>query len=120
LSFGPKEEQIFLGREIAQHRDYSERTAELIDREVRRVVDEAGDRAEKLIAENVDKLKALANALLDREILDREEIDRILEGRELGTPAAQPAEETAQETPHAESAGSESGEVSAADDEKRE
>jgi cell division protease FtsH len=83
LSFGPKGEQIFLGREIAQHRDYSEQTALLIDKEVRRVVDEAAERAEKLIRQNVEKLKSLANALLEREILDREDIDRILRGEEL-------------------------------------
>jgi cell division protease FtsH len=86
LSFGPKEEQIFLGREIAQHRDYSEQTAELIDKEVRRVVDEAGERADRIIAENTNTLKALAAALLEREILDREEIDRILAGQELEPP----------------------------------
>jgi cell division protease FtsH len=94
LSFGPKEEQIFLGREIAQHRDYSEQTAELIDKEVRRVVDDAGERADKLIAGNVEKLKDLAKALLDKEILDREEIDRILDGRKPESPADEPPGET--------------------------
>jgi cell division protease FtsH len=97
LSFGPKEEQIFLGREIAQHRDYSEQTAELIDKEVRKVVDEAGERAGKLIAGNVEQLKSLANALLDREILDREEIDAILEGRQLDGPVKQTSGEPARE-----------------------
>jgi cell division protease FtsH len=104
LSFGPKEEQIFLGREIAQHRDYSERTAELIDKEVRRVVDEAGERADKIIGENIEKLKALASALLEREILDREEIDRILDGRGLEPAAAEP-----DETPSPEEATSSGG-----------
>jgi cell division protease FtsH len=98
LSFGPKEEQIFLGREIAQHRDYSERTAELIDKEVRRVVDEAGERADRLIGGNIEKLKALASALLEREILDREEIDRILDGRGLKPVATKPAEVIASES----------------------
>jgi cell division protease FtsH len=83
LSFGPKEEQIFLGREIAQHRDYSEQTAVLIDKEVRRIVDEAGELAEKLIRDNRSKLEDLANALLEREILDREEIDMVLHGETL-------------------------------------
>ena len=86
LSFGQKEEQIFLGREIAQHRDYSEQTALLIDKEVRRVADEAGDRAAKLINDNLEKLKTLANALLEREILDGDEIQKVLAGEELGPP----------------------------------
>jgi cell division protease FtsH len=86
LSFGRQEEQIFLGREIAQHRDYSEQTAVLIDREVRRIVDEAGDRASHIIDEHLDQLKNLANALLEREILDGEEIEKLLKGEELGPP----------------------------------
>jgi cell division protease FtsH len=83
LSFGRKEEQIFLGREIAQHRDYSEQTALLIDKEVRLIVDTAEERAEKLIGDNVGKLEDLANALLEKEILDREEIDALLRGEKL-------------------------------------
>jgi cell division protease FtsH len=83
LAFGPKEEQIFLGREIAQHRDYSEQTAILIDREVRKVMDEALVQAEKIVGENVSRLNDLANALLEREILDREEVDKIFRGEKL-------------------------------------
>jgi cell division protease FtsH len=83
LSFGRKEEQIFLGREIAQHRDYSEKTALLIDKEVRLIVDTAEERAEKLISENIDGLKNLAKALLEKEILDREEIEKVLRGEKL-------------------------------------
>ncbi len=86
LNFGQKEEMIFLGREIAQHRDYSEQTAVLIDREVRRIVDVAGERAAGLINEHVEQLKDLANALLEREILDGEEIRKVLEGEALGPP----------------------------------
>jgi cell division protease FtsH len=91
LAFGPKEEQIFLGREIAQHRDYSEQTAVLIDREVRVVVDEALARSEKIVADNVDKLKDLAAALLEREILDREEIEKVLRGEKLPAPVREPS-----------------------------
>jgi cell division protease FtsH len=120
LSFGPKEEQIFLGREIAQHRDYSEQTAELIDKEVRRVVDDAGERAEKLIAENVEKLKDLANALLEKEILDREEIDTILAGRQPESPVAQPLEDTVPEGPPAEPPESELEKTPPAGEEKQE
>jgi cell division protease FtsH len=83
VTFGKKSEEIFLGREIAQHRDYSERTAVLIDQEVKRIVQEVSDRAEKLIRENEDKLHQLAAALLEREILDGEEIDKLLDGKRL-------------------------------------
>jgi cell division protease FtsH len=83
LAFGPKEEQIFLGREIAQHRDYSEQTAILIDKEVRKVMDEALVQAEKIVGENVSRLNDLANALLEREILDREEVEKIFRGEKL-------------------------------------
>jgi cell division protease FtsH len=83
LTFGKKEEQIFLGREIATHRDYSEQTAQEIDKEVKRIVEEAESKATELLTANVDKLHLLANALLEREILDGDEIDRILRGEEL-------------------------------------
>lgn len=83
LTFGKKEEEIFLGREIAKHRDYSEQTAIEIDAEVRRIVTEAADRAHKLISENQEKLRRLAEALLEREILDGDEIDHILAGEPL-------------------------------------
>ncbi len=83
LSFGPTSEHIFLGREIVQHRDYSEQTAIQIDKEIRKIVDEASARAQKIITENLDKLNALATSLLEREILDREEIAKILRGEKL-------------------------------------
>jgi len=120
LSFGPKEEQIFLGREIAQHRDYSEQTAELIDKEVRRVVDDASERAENLIADNVEKLRNLANALLEKEILDRDEIDRILDRHEPEPPAAQSSEETAHPAPQTEPSESELEMTPPAEGEKQE
>ncbi len=83
LTFGKKEEEIFLGREIAKHRDYSEKTAQLIDEEVKRIITGAADKAEAIIAENIDKLHALASALLEREILDGDEIDKVLNGEAL-------------------------------------
>lgn len=83
VTFGKKSEEIFLGREIAQHRDYSETTAVLIDQEVKRIVKEASDRAENLLRENEDVLHRIAKALLEREILDGEEIDRIIQGKSL-------------------------------------
>ncbi len=83
LSFGKKEEQIFLGREIAQHRDYSEATAIKIDEEVRAIVGRAYDRARQLITERSDALVRIAEALLEREVLDGDEIRQLIEGREL-------------------------------------
>lgn len=79
MTFGKKQEEIFLGREIAQHRDYSERTAQLIDEEVRDIINVAANIADKLISENLDKLHGLALALLEREILDGQDIDVIIE-----------------------------------------
>ncbi|NIM20655.1 MAG: ATP-dependent zinc metalloprotease FtsH [Candidatus Latescibacteria bacterium] len=83
ISFGEREEQIFLGREIAQHQDYSETTAQAIDEEVSRIITECYDRAKKILEENMDQLHAVADALLERETLDREEIDILLKGGEL-------------------------------------
>ena len=78
LTFGKKEEQIFLGREIAQHRDYSENTAIEIDKEVKRMVLENYERAKKLIKERAAVLHTLAKTLLERETLDATEIDAII------------------------------------------
>jgi len=83
LAFGKQEEQIFLGREISQRRDYSEHTAELIDAEVRRVVDEAYQRGRQLMEENIETLHRLARALLDYETLDGPEIDQLIRGEDL-------------------------------------
>ncbi len=83
LTFGKKEELIFLGREIAQHRDYSEDTAVRIDKEVTRIVTENYERVKKLISDNSDKLNRLAEALLERESLDTEDIEKILNGELL-------------------------------------
>ncbi|RME68096.1 MAG: cell division protein FtsH, partial [Nitrospirae bacterium] len=79
LTYGKREEHIFLGREIARHKDYSEHTAEEIDKEVRRFVEEAYRDAKTLLQENFDMLKALAERLLEKETLDGEEIDHIIE-----------------------------------------
>jgi len=78
LTFGKKEEQIFLGREISQHRDYSESTAQKIDEEVRKIVTDAYGKTSRLIADHMEQLHALANALLEKETLDSKAIDAIL------------------------------------------
>ena len=83
ITFGKKEEEIFLGREIAKHRDYSEKTAIDIDFEVRKIIEDAQGRAENLIRGNLDKLHAIAKALLEREILDGHEIDQLMQGKTL-------------------------------------
>jgi cell division protease FtsH len=83
LTFGKKEEQIFLGREIAQHRDYSEDTAIKIDQEVRRLVDTGYNTAKQLLSENREVLTKIANALLEREVLDANEIRMLVDGKQL-------------------------------------
>jgi cell division protease FtsH len=83
LTFGKKEEQIFLGREIAQHRDFSEETARQIDLEVRRLIDEAYQSAHTIIEANQDPMHRIAAALLERETIDAEEVKMLIEGREL-------------------------------------
>ena len=83
LTFGKKEEQIFLGREIAQHRDYSEDTAIKIDQEVRRLVDEGYTKAKGILSTNKETLTRIAMALLEREVLDANEIRMLVEGKEL-------------------------------------
>ncbi|HYB61204.1 MAG TPA: ATP-dependent zinc metalloprotease FtsH [Methylomirabilota bacterium] len=83
LSFGKKEEAIFLGREIAQHRDYSEDTAIHIDQEVRRIVTAAYERGHSIITSNRDVLERIAAALLEREVLDANELKLLLEGKPL-------------------------------------
>jgi len=83
LTFGKREEMIFLGKEISQQRDYSEKTAITIDEEVKTLVEGSYKKAYKLLEHNIDKLHDLSNALLEREILDHEEIDKVLNGEQL-------------------------------------
>ena len=80
LAFGQKDEQIFLGREFAQHKDYSEETAVLIDQEIRDVVTAAYGTAKKILTDHMNILHSLAEALLDRETLVEKEIDAIIAG----------------------------------------
>jgi len=81
LSFGKTEEQIFLGRELSQHRDYSELTAQKIDEEVRNIVTQAYDKTYQLIKDNLDALHKMANSLLEKETLDSDDIDEIMAKR---------------------------------------
>jgi cell division protease FtsH len=83
LTYGKKEEMIFLGREIAQHRDYSEDTAVKIDDEVTSIVTENYARVKQLLTDNISTLHRLAEMLLERESLDTEDIDKIVNGEQL-------------------------------------
>jgi cell division protease FtsH len=83
LTFGKKEEAIFLGREIAQHRDYSEATAIEIDREVKEIVLEAYRKARQILEESSGALVRIAGALLEREVLDAEQIATLVKGERL-------------------------------------
>jgi cell division protease FtsH len=83
LAFGKKEEAIFLGREIAQHRDYSEDTAIHIDQEVRRIVTAGYEGARNILENNRDTLERIAQALLEREVLDAVELKLLLENKPL-------------------------------------
>jgi cell division protease FtsH len=93
ITFGKKEEQIFLGREIAQHQDYSEDTAIKIDQEVNRIVTEQFSRAKQIILENKDAMIRLAEALLERESLDSVQIRRLIAGLPLDDDEPKPARE---------------------------
>jgi cell division protease FtsH len=101
LTFGKKEEQIFLGREIAQHQDYSEDTAIRIDQEVKGIVTHQYERAHAVLAEHRDALVRIAEALLSNEVLDGEQVRMLAAGRSLeegrasAAPAPVPAEDEA-------------------------
>jgi cell division protease FtsH len=83
VNYGKKEEEIFLGREIQKHRDYSEQTAILIDEEVKKIIHKGMQRAETILKENINILHKLSEALLEREILDSFEIEKIINGESL-------------------------------------
>jgi cell division protease FtsH len=79
LSYGKKEEQIFLGREFATHKDYSEDTAKKIDKEVTRLVSDSYEKAKKLLSDHIDILNRIASALLEKEVLNSTELDDIIQ-----------------------------------------
>ncbi len=99
IAFGERDEQVFLGRDIVQHTEYSDRTAQLIDDEVKRIVDEAYLRAKKILEDRLDILHRMANALLERETLDSTEIKIILAGGVLPPLPVPPETTPAAETP---------------------
>jgi len=87
ITYGQKEHEIFLGREISQNRDYSEKIAQEIDAEVNKILTDSEKMTEKLLTQNVNKLHALSNALLEHELLDGEQIDAILRGEKVAAAA---------------------------------
>jgi cell division protease FtsH len=98
LAVGDKEQEIFLGREFAQRREISERTAQMVDGEVKRLIDEAYSRATFILGDHRELLDRIAQALLDRETIDREDLDRLVKNQTLPprtlpppTPAAAPS-----------------------------
>ena len=86
LSYGEKDEQIFLGRDFNRHRDYSEKTAEVIDHLMRRIIEEQYARAKDIIEQHRSELNLLAAALLEYELLDREDILKVIKGLALESP----------------------------------
>jgi cell division protease FtsH len=94
VAVGDKEQQIFLGREFAQHREISDSTAELVDGEVKRILDEAYRRARDILHGDMETLHKMAAALLERETLDRDEVDLIARGKDLPPPPIPTVEPT--------------------------
>jgi cell division protease FtsH len=83
LAFGGHQNEVFIGRDLARQRDYSEDTARQIDIEIRKIIDESEEKAAELINQHLDKLHVMAEALLERELLDGDDLDRIMSGEEL-------------------------------------
>jgi len=102
LTFGKKEEQIFLGREIAQHQDYSEDTAVKIDQEVKKIVLEGYERAKGVLEANRDALTRLAEALLEYESLDLSAIEKVIRGEKLSPEISEPPEPPERREPEKE------------------
>jgi len=83
IAYGNKQEEVFLGKELHEHKNYSETTQILIDDEIKKIVESGMSRAEKILRDNIDVMHRLAAVLLEREILDAEEIDMVMQGKEL-------------------------------------
>ena len=80
ITFGADQEEVFLGRDLAHAKDYSEETAAIIDEEVKKIVDAGYERATKILSEHIDKLHAVAKVLMEKEKIDGDEFDKIFEG----------------------------------------
>ncbi|HAA64164.1 MAG TPA: cell division protein FtsH, partial [Thermoanaerobacter sp.] len=83
MTFGTKSEEVFLGRDLGRTRNYSEEVAAEIDREIKRIIEEAYKRAESLLKENIDKLHGVAKALIEKEKLNGEEFEKVFNGEDI-------------------------------------
>ena len=83
MTFGKKNEEIFLGREIQSHRDYSEATARMIDEEVVRIVRKAQGKAQRVLKDNIEQLHNLSKALLEHETIDGDEVQAVMDGKQI-------------------------------------
>jgi cell division protease FtsH len=97
---GDNEQELFLGREIQHRREVSEQTAQIVDTEVKRIIERAYERAKAVLKEHMDLLHAVAQALLDRETLSREEVDALARGEQLPPRAPAPPVKPAPQPPH--------------------
>lgn len=79
MTFGTDHDEVFIGRDLARSRNYSEEIAASIDKEIRTIIEKAYDKAETLLRENINKLHGVANALLEREKLDKDEFEEVLQ-----------------------------------------
>jgi cell division protease FtsH len=102
VTLGRKQHEIFLGRDIMEDRNYSEEIAFAIDQEVRRIIDECYDRVRTLLSENLERLEQISQALLEQEVLEGEELDRLLSGRPAETHDEDAADGTVEAAPPAE------------------
>jgi cell division protease FtsH len=96
VAVGDQEHQIFLGREFAQRREVSDSTAELVDEEVKRILEEAFQRAREILRGDLDTLHRMADVLLERETIDRDEVELIAQGKELPPPSQEVLDSPAQ------------------------
>lgn len=95
ITFGRRQEQVFLGRDFSRDRNYSEEVASAIDQEVRRLIEDAYTKTETMLKENMDKLHLIANALLERETLEGEELEQLLKNGKIEEKSADGEEEVA-------------------------
>ncbi len=95
LTFGERDDLIFLGRDLAMHKNFSEKTAEMIDAEVKKIITRNYNRTQQLLEKNKDKLIRVAKALLEKEVLDSEELKAIIKGKKLAKTKKEPPAPTA-------------------------
>ncbi len=115
LAYGEEEEELFLGRSVTQHKNVSDETAHLIDEEIRNIIERNYERAERILRENIDKLHAMAEALIKYETIDQEQIEDIMAGR---TPRPPSGWEDDSSTPTSGGLAADSGEETDADRKK--